>query len=89
MSNKPRGLRLTPKGYRAIGVSPTVFVPLLDLPWHEEKNELNESMQDIAARMEGQFPFKSRFGATGLRDRRMRSYGLRPERIDRGSSDLP
>lgn len=34
---KERGLRLTAKGYKAIDVSPTVFVPLLKVDWYEDE----------------------------------------------------
>ena len=35
----PRGLILTDKGLRAIGVIPTRFVPLLDVPSRDDEKD--------------------------------------------------
>jgi hypothetical protein len=36
---RPRAIALTDAGLRAIGVSPTVGVPLLELPWRDERRD--------------------------------------------------
>lgn len=37
IENRPRSVVLTDQGLAAIGVSPTVPVPLLDLPWYRDR----------------------------------------------------
>lgn len=39
MTTRTRGLALTDKGLLAIGIQPTRFVPLLDLPWRDDQHD--------------------------------------------------
>lgn len=40
---RPRTLALTDSGLRAIGVQPSVAVPLVELPWRDDARDRKES----------------------------------------------